>query len=334
MQKIHTSDGSQSAYNPHYGDFYHSSRDGAILETLYKYVFPCFWFLGAFGEGNGVENGGESSEGETPGNIGTESPAAAKDSHPATDANPAQDSVAPAAKITKITAHNFAQNPAHASDCAPKSAQILAPAQTLTQISAQGFAGANLAPLRILDLCFGLGYNALFTLAFAARLRLNVEIFAPEKDIALLENLAAFPYPKILQNSLDLPRILVCVREDRPYFAQNSSLKVVRGDAGAFLGACEGAFFDAIYQDAFSPSKNRELWSAEHFENLWRILRPHGVVSTYSSAANVRQNAAKCGFLAHEMKFLRFKKGSIFSKRPLDSRALDGFSGLRVVRLV
>lgn len=331
MQKIHTSDGSQSAYNPHYGDFYHSSRDGAILETLYKYVFPCFWFLGAFGEGNGVENGGESSEEIAP-----------KDSPKTPQQTPLEDSNAPrftkgfaknAAKNSTPAAHNFAQNPAHASDCAPKSAQILAPAQRLTQISAQGFSGANPAPLRILDLCFGLGYNALFTLAFAARLRRNVEIFAPEKDTALLENLATFPYPKILQNSLDLPRILGCVRENRPYFAQKSSLRVARGDAAAFLDACEGAFFDAIYQDAFSPSKNKELWSAEHFENLWRILRPHGVVSTYSSAANIRQNAAKCGFLAHEMKFLRFKKGSIFSKRPLDSRALDGFSGLRVARL-
>ncbi len=52
----------------------------------------------------------------------------------------------------------------------------------------------------------------------------------------------------------------------------------------------------AIWQDAFSPQHNLELWTWQWFKELAQICDPTAIVATYSSATPVRLAMQKAGF--------------------------------------
>lgn len=225
MKLIYTDDGSISAYNDAYNDYYHD-RKGALIESIYKHIIPAFSII-------------------------------------------------------------------------------------------------DKTYIRILDICFGLGYNALLSLAFAKKANIKVDLYSVESDLSLLQTLYSFPYPKVLSNYLEINRILDCINEDQCFVDSNITLRVFRGDAVEFIKTLNSNFFDIIYQDAFSPSKNKSLWSREHFLSLYKILADIGIVTTYSSASNVRNIANLCGFSIFDMQFGCLKNGSLFAKGINDIKDVD-----------
>lgn len=79
------------------------------------------------------------------------------------------------------------------------------------------------------------------------------------------------------------------------YRAQKSghTLDIVIGDATKILKDYLQDFpllFNAIYQDAFSPKQNPELWSEEWFQLLYQYAQKNCVMSTYSCAGVVKRN--------------------------------------------
>lgn len=54
--------------------------------------------------------------------------------------------------------------------------------------------------------------------------------------------------------------------------------------------------FDLIYFDAFSPEAQPELWSQEVFRNMYNVLKPLGVLTTYCSKGSVQRNLKSAGF--------------------------------------
>ncbi len=54
--------------------------------------------------------------------------------------------------------------------------------------------------------------------------------------------------------------------------------------------------FHAVFHDAFSPSKNPELWSADFFSEIYRVGADGCMLTTYSSAPQVRGALLEAGF--------------------------------------
>src|SRR5690606_27427663 len=52
----------------------------------------------------------------------------------------------------------------------------------------------------------------------------------------------------------------------------------------------------AIYQDAFSPKRNPDLWTVEWFTLLKEISHQDVIMSTYSSSSAIRKSMAEAGF--------------------------------------
>lgn len=237
---IQTNDGSFSLYNEAYKDYYHSPKDGAILETLYKHIFPAFY-------------------------------------------------------------HHLNYS-------------IFSPLNMQDSILDSSVLNSYQKPLRILDICFGLGYNSLFSLCFAKKFNIEVAIYSPELDLELLNNLKLFSYPKILNNYLDIKNILDSILKYGRYEEEELSLELFIGDALDYVAGFSGNYFNIIYQDAFSPSKNAALWSEEYFKILYKILAKNGIITTYSSASNVRDRAKNAGFKIEAVKYGNLKEGSVFLK--------------------
>jgi chorismate dehydratase len=54
--------------------------------------------------------------------------------------------------------------------------------------------------------------------------------------------------------------------------------------------------WNAIYQDAFSPKRNRALWTKEWFTVLRDHSAPDVVMSTYSSSSSIRKSMTEAGW--------------------------------------
>lgn len=253
MQFLKTQDGSFSLYSETYKDFYHSTKDGAILETLYKHIIPTFGLLSANQKANPSAN-------HTP-NL----------ANPTNLINPTP---------------NFANH-------SPKN------------------------PIKILDICFGLGYNALFSLAFAKHTNTSIAIYSME--LHLLEQLRSFAYPKILFYYLPLREIVDSLFLRGAWKSENLSIYLHKGDAKDYIAHLanqkpQNATFDIIYQDAFSPTKNAELWDESHFKNLFALLKNNGAISTYSTSKKVREICQNIGFEVYNMRCGNLKNGTILRK--------------------
>lgn len=60
--------------------------------------------------------------------------------------------------------------------------------------------------------------------------------------------------------------------------------------------------YDVIYFDAFAPSVQPELWSADIFQRMHGALRPGGVLVTYCAKGEVRRAMIAAGFIAKRHK--------------------------------
>ena len=70
------------------------------------------------------------------------------------------------------------------------------------------------------------------------------------------------------------------------------------------LEALKNSIFtaDAWFLDGFSPNKNHDMWSLEVMSEVYRLTKPSGTFSTFSSAGFVRRNLEKAGFDVKKIK--------------------------------
>ena len=59
--------------------------------------------------------------------------------------------------------------------------------------------------------------------------------------------------------------------------------------------------FDLIYFDAFDPNVQPELWTQRIFEKMFSILRPGGILTTYSSKGTIRRAVRAAGFVVEKI---------------------------------
>lgn len=178
--------------------------------------------------------------------------------------------------------------------------------------------------LTVLDICFGLGYNTLVTLWYLDQQRYQgtVVIHAPEMDGALLNALPTLLYPT------ELAPYRACldgIARERHYQCGSVKVVVYEGDARVYIKQAH-EMFDLVYQDAFSPRKNPELWSLEYFQAMRERCAAHAVLTTYSQATPVRLALHLAGFLLYHPQVAReaaIRPGTIASLAPLDLYPID-----------
>ena len=163
--------------------------------------------------------------------------------------------------------------------------------------------------LRVLDVCFGLGYNtaALMT-ALPNRGGPSLECWGLELDQAPLKLALAEPtfqalWPEHVLASLGALSAHGCWQDWR----RQHSVQMLWGDARQQLRQLPtGLRLDLILLDAFSPGKCPQLWSEEFLQSLANLLVPGGRLLTYCRAAAVRNSLRHAGL---ELRSLRPKPG-------------------------
>ncbi len=163
--------------------------------------------------------------------------------------------------------------------------------------------------IRILDICFGLGYNTLATLYYLDSFMegVTLEIYSPELDAEVLKKLFDFSYPREFAPYLECLHTLL---NEQTYDDGKKKLELYIGDARVYIKHFDN-YFDVIYQDPFSYKKNRELWSVEYFADIKKATKKDAILTTYSSATPVRASMHANGYLLYTYNKKDIRSGTI-----------------------
>jgi len=172
--------------------------------------------------------------------------------------------------------------------------------------------------LKVLDICFGLGYNTFATIHYVKTRKLptKVHIVSPEFDEALVRSLKDFTYPPEFE---DLRFIIEAISKDFYYEDEQFKVEVLIGDARELLSQNTAHSFDIIYQDAFSPKVNPLLWTREWFADVRAHCAEDAVLTTYSIAAATRMGLHENGFVLHYFDAPGIRRALIASPRRIES---------------
>jgi len=169
--------------------------------------------------------------------------------------------------------------------------------------------------LKIIDICFGLGFNTLLSLYYRDTYFPDtiLEVYSPELDGDLVASLCNFPYPEIFEPYADIIQALSKTGE---YKDSRTSIRVEITDARLAMRELEGEW-DVCYQDAFSPSANPFLWTREYFTDVARLMADTGVVTTYSIALATRLALYENGFTVYLNQGAGYRSATVASRRDL-----------------
>ena len=97
-------------------------------------------------------------------------------------------------------------------------------------------------------------------------------------------------------------KLLQKIDNSYSYESEHLKIEILIGDATKTLAQTELPSFNAIYQDAFSPKKNPDLWTVEWFELLKKLASQECILSTYSASVSIRKSLLEAGWHPHSHK--------------------------------
>lgn len=144
--------------------------------------------------------------------------------------------------------------------------------------------------VRLLDICYGLGYNTATALEtiWASNPSCRVELVALELDPAVPR--AAIAYNLLKDWTPPIPELLGVLATSLKINSNHFQAELLLGDARSTIQQlCQAQFIaDAIFLDPFSPPRCPQLWTVEFLQQVVKCCATTGRLATYSCAAAVR----------------------------------------------
>lgn len=144
--------------------------------------------------------------------------------------------------------------------------------------------------LRLLDVCYGLGYNTAAALELIWQVNPNcqVEVYGLELDETVPR--AAIAPPLIQGWSANVQELLRAIALQHHATTPQLSATLLIGDARQTIQTLNQSGFqaEAIFFDPFSPRRCPQLWTVDFLTQVAGCLSPTGKLATYSRSASVR----------------------------------------------
>lgn len=172
--------------------------------------------------------------------------------------------------------------------------------------------------LRIFEMGFGTGLNALLTLIEAEKTQQHIhytaiELFPLENELVQSLNYCEQLHRADLRPVFE--QLHACEWEKEtiilPYFTLLKS-------GSNLLNVKPLNPFNLLYFDAFAPAAQPELWTKEAFERLYAMLAPGGLLVTYCSKGDVRRAMQAAGFHIEKIPGPPGKREMVRATRPFD----------------
>lgn len=156
-------------------------------------------------------------------------------------------------------------------------------------------------PVRIFEMGFGTGLNALLALQFAIQKNQKVYYQTIEPIPLSKCEYEQLNYASLLDN--DLQKSFQMLHEcvwDKPVEAHPLfCFKKTKAMLQQFITSQK---YDVVFFDAFDPNTQPELWTEDIFKKMFEMLSKNGVLVTYCSKGVVRRAMQAVGFKVEKLK--------------------------------
>ena len=162
-----------------------------------------------------------------------------------------------------------------------------------------GFSACLKNPIRIFEVGFGTGLNALLTLVEAQKRAVAIDY----------QSIELFPVDKKTLDNLDYSHILGIdahlfnALHNTPWnskteILQGFQLTKIKEDLVKYEFS---EINDLVYFDAFSPVIQPELWGEDIFKRIYEHMPDGGILTTYCAKGAVRRTLQKVGFATERL---------------------------------
>lgn len=147
----------------------------------------------------------------------------------------------------------------------------------------------------VLEIGCGMGFNILALMSELLKTGTvpSVDVISIEKEFGFVKLLEKVRFD---DERDDLYKAVRKAISEGHAASHGFSIRIERGDARSIITRLPDKKFNAVFHDPFSPSKNPELWSVDFFKQLLQVMHPQGILTTYSSAVQVRRAMIEAGF--------------------------------------
>ena len=158
--------------------------------------------------------------------------------------------------------------------------------------------------IKILDVCFGVGYNSAMAISVALEENpeCRIEVVGLEFDPEIIK--------KIQEVNPKIPfyaQYKKLTPENLSFNQGKVSVKILLGDARETVKSLSQEEFDAVFFDPFSTKSAPEMWQTAFFKEMWRVMKSSAILATYSCARMARENMSAAD--------LMYEDGPILGRR-------------------
>ena len=171
--------------------------------------------------------------------------------------------------------------------------------------------------VRLLEVGFGTGLNALLTLQHVLGQRGRIQYDALEKYPLSWELIAAMHFEKFILNPelMDyLPQLHQAPWEQAVSLLPGFDLQ--KHQAALETHLLPTQYYHLIYFDAFAPEKQPELWTDEIFRKLYGALLPGGILVSYCAKGSFKRSLKAAGFVLEALPGPAGKREMTRARRP------------------
>lgn len=148
--------------------------------------------------------------------------------------------------------------------------------------------------VRILEVGFGTGINALLTLNFARENNLSIDYISLEPFPLKLDLITQLEFNFKEAEKQNFLQLHQTDWEEKTNVFPNFNLTKRKIKLEDFE---EDVHVDIVYFDAFAPSKQKDIWDLRNFLKLKKVLSKHnGILVTYCAQGQFKRNAKELGF--------------------------------------
>ncbi|MDD4141478.1 MAG: tRNA (5-methylaminomethyl-2-thiouridine)(34)-methyltransferase MnmD [Bacteroidales bacterium] len=158
----------------------------------------------------------------------------------------------------------------------------------------------------VFEMGFGTGLNALLTLIETEKYAKHVEYISIEKFPLEQDVVTSLNYARLLNVSEDMfLQLHECPWGEHIRISDYFTLSKIYGDLTSLSN--QNVLFpnensvDTVYFDAFSPSRQPELWSENVLQLMYNILKPEGTLVTYCAKNSFKKELKQLNFIVETL---------------------------------
>ncbi|MBA2862677.1 MnmC family methyltransferase [Methanococcus maripaludis] len=153
---------------------------------------------------------------------------------------------------------------------------------------------------KILDLCSGMGYNAVSALHY--NINSEIDIVEYSKEMLFLSLALDIPIKEHLLVKNAISEFFKGITDEK--------IRIFNEDARITLLRKDLKKYNCVFHDAFSPANDPVLYTVDFLKLIYENMDDSGVLISYSSSIPFRSALVECGFVISEGPSVGRKRGA------------------------